>query len=249
MSRTLVIADVHGHPELLEDALVGAGWCARRVDGSLVDVHRDGDRLIHLGDLMNCVLESEHGDLRCLDIATEFGAEFLVGNHEHPLLGGAPFFGFYPHASVRDAYMDAMTRELIRPYAVVGGALITHAGMAAGLLDRDPEDAAEAADDLDEAWDINPCGPIFNLVGSRRGGRGARGGVLWSDIHEPKVNTFSQLFGHTPHDGPTLSVRNDGTWTACIDVGGRSGRVICCAWLNEDGLPPELTTIRDGTPT
>lgn len=248
MSRTLVIADVHGHPDLLEDALVHAAWCVQRADGTLADVHAPGDRCIQLGDLMNCVLGSERGDLRCLGIALDLGIELLVGNHEYPLLGGGTFSGFYPHASVRDAYSAAAASGHVKPCALVGDVLITHAGLATGLLREDPDTAVDAFAALDDAWNADPDCPVFDLVGHRRGGRGAVGGVLWSDIHERKVKTFSQMFGHTPHDGPTLSVRKDGTWTACIDVGGKGGRVICYAWLNEDGSPPELITLKDGVP-
>jgi len=248
VSRTLVIADVPGHPELLEDALVHAAWCARRDDGTLADVHAPGDRCIQLGDLMNCVLGSERGDLRCLEIATDLGIELIVGNHEYPLLGGGAFSGFYPHASVRDAYSAVAASGHIKPCALAGGVLITHAGLAVDLLREDPENAVDAFSELCLAWSEDPDCPVFDLVGFRRGGRGRIGGVLWSDLQESKVHAFSQLFGHTPHDGPTLSVRKDGTWTACIDVGGKGGRVICYAWLNKDGSPPELVTLRDGVP-
>ena len=227
-ARTLVLPDVHGNYELLVCLLEAAS-------------PTKDDRIIQLGDLMNCVFDSEEGDLLCLETAKNVGAEILVGNHEHPLLGGPRFSGYYEHPAVREAYSETT----VLPSATVGPVLITHAGLTTQRTEARGT-AEETNHLLRSLWAEEPRASVFSDISPHRGGRQLRGGVLWADLHEPKERRFSQLFGHTPHDGPTLALHEETegqTWTCCIDVGGKYGREACGAWLYEDGRPPEFVRV------
>ena len=130
--RTFVISDVHGYPELIENALDHGAF-------------RDGvDDLIFAGDFVDRGPDAEG----CLALLERYATRTLVGNHELAVLLGFPLFEQTPDSlGLRQTLLDrvlARTADAWRAVTVVNGILISHAGVSSayqGLwrdVGRDP---------------------------------------------------------------------------------------------------------------
>ena len=126
---TLVVSDVHGYPELLENALRGSGF-------------REGsDRLVFAGDFL------DRGDRagECLERLDELGAETLIGNHDQAIALGY-WIGEQQEASkvFREPLLERLRTRRIDLVTSVDGVLISHAGLTCVFaadfdeLGRDP---------------------------------------------------------------------------------------------------------------
>jgi hypothetical protein len=220
MSRTFVVADAHGRSDLVRGLLEQEG-----ASGPDVTV-------VQLGDLANCVVGSEQADFEALELVREGLIDvMLVGNHEHPYFGGPSFFGFFPHASIRQSLFQIRDRDGLKAAHAVEGVLITHAGLTPWALKRLAFMSAEAlAMTINGIWKADPKDLLFSAIGSSRGGYRNEGGILWADWSEPKPRKLRQLVGHTV--GNTIRHRNAST---CIDLGaGKDSTRIAGAWI-EDG--------------
>ncbi len=240
---SLVVGDTHGNDAALRGLLRQEGL----LDGANQRLRPDVN-LIHVGDLANCVAESERGDVACLKLASRVFDVILVGNHEYPYVGAnsyGRFAGFFAHASVSKLLLSLESAGKLQPCMLLGGILVTHAGATTHMAA--PEDdyagwatAAEAADDITYAWQYLNRGTtgMFCAVGWARGGRTKTGGILWADYGEPKA-PFSQIFGHTPGDEIRIDRRPDGTFTACIDLGcGKRVGTQGAVWVEDGELCP-----------
>ena len=113
-SFTLVVADVHGYPELLENALRGSGF-------------REGiDRLVFAGDFL------DRGDSagECLERLDQLGAETLIGNHDQAIALGY-WIGEQQEASkaFREPLLERLRTRRVNLVTSVDGVLISHAGL------------------------------------------------------------------------------------------------------------------------
>jgi Calcineurin-like phosphoesterase len=222
---TFVIPDVHGEYEALRRLLEAAGI----VDGE--ERINDKVHVIQLGDIANCVDDSDIGDLACLDMVGPTGwiDLLLCGNHEYAYFGGGEFSGFKFKWPIfhRLALLSSIGR--VACSAHTDGWLITHAGL--GPMHNIWETAEQANGALRARWFNDPTDPIFSVVGKKRGGFLPEGGILWHDAREETDTTFKQLFGHTiGHE-----VRNDpqGRWH-CLDIGmGRHTDKLVGAWIKK----------------
>lgn len=220
-----VVPDVHGNLDLLagllrQEGILDTDW--ERVDRET--------RVIQLGDLCNCVGSSVIDDNRCLDHATAWFDDYLVGNHEHPYFGGPRFSGFWA-----DIVLGSRLRRLVTGAAVaVDGILISHAGLGARWAHAAITTPERAAESLNELWRDNPTARVFSQIGGARGGSAPWGGILWADWMEPKTTAFRQIVGHTV--GQSIRIVEDiaGLGLAyCIDVGGKSGDRLAGAWIRD----------------
>ena len=109
--RTLIIADCHGSPWLITNALEHAGY--------EVGI----DRLIHAGDITDI---GSH-ELECIHILKENNAELLLGNHDLATLSGSPIWPQNPFNKAVQAKLTGLTFKVA---AQSYGILITHAGLA-----------------------------------------------------------------------------------------------------------------------
>ena len=135
---TLVVSDVHGYPELLENALRGSGF-------------REGiDRLVFAGDFL------DRGDSagECLERLDQLGAETLIGNHDQAIALGY-WIGEQQEASkaFREPLLERLRTRRVNLVTSVDGVLISHAGLtrvfAADFdeLGRDPARLAARLND------------------------------------------------------------------------------------------------------
>ncbi|MCX6374351.1 MAG: metallophosphoesterase [Actinobacteria bacterium] len=111
---TLVVSDVHGYPELLENALRGSGF-------------REGiDRLVFAGDFL------DRGSLarECLQRLDELGAEALIGNHDQAIALGY-WIGEQQEANkvFREPLLERLRTRRLNLVTSVDGVLISHAGL------------------------------------------------------------------------------------------------------------------------
>jgi len=225
--RTFVVPDAHGklglvHRLLREQGILGDN--ASRVDRETT--------VVQLGDLCNCVPESVDDDLRCLDRAPEWFDVYLVGNHEHPYLGGPRFSGFYSDPEIAHRLKLLYSKGLLQAAYAADGILVTHAGVgAAWQRSLDRRTAAGAASRLNKLWRARPTAELFGCIGRSRGGSSPTGGILWADWSEPKSDAFSQIVGHTVGDQPRWQKHAEGKFAVCIDLGGTTA--IVGAWITD----------------
>ncbi len=111
---TLVVSDVHGYPELLENALRSAGF-------------REGiDRLVFAGDFLD-----RGGHAReCLQRLDELGAETLIGNHDQAIALGY-WIGEQQEANktFREPLLERLRTRRLDLVTSIDGVLISHAGL------------------------------------------------------------------------------------------------------------------------
>jgi len=227
VSETFVVPDAHGNGTLVRGLLKQEG------------LPRPGVFVVQLGDLANCVLESEADDMDALSIVGDGIDLMLLGNHEAPMLNSdysARFVGFYQHASVHHMMKHLVSRDAIQLSYVADDVLVTHAGLSS-YWGR-PDKTAEAAhQNLEHAWRSGSWrhDSIVMACGRARGGFNAEGGILWSDWSEPKRSAFPQLVGHSVGE----EIRRKRS-AICIDLGaGKQRTRIAGAWIR-DG---EITTV------
>ena len=135
---TLVVSDVHGYPELLENAVRSSGFRAGT------------DRLVFAGDFL------DRGDRagECLERLDELGAETLIGNHDQAIALGY-WIGEQQEASkaFREPLLERLRTRRLNLVTSVDGVLISHAGLtrvfAADFdeLGRDPARLAARLND------------------------------------------------------------------------------------------------------
>ncbi len=118
--RTFVIADVHGHPEIIRDALEDGAFEPGR------------DRLVFAGDFLDRGRDAQG----CLDLIERYANEVLLGNHDLAVLLDTPIWpqgadspGFRPLLVER-----VLDRDPGRAWKAVVAAeevLVSHAGISA----------------------------------------------------------------------------------------------------------------------
>ncbi len=89
--RTFVISDVHGYPELIENALDHGGFRA------------GVDEFIYAGDFVDRGPDADG----CLRLLERYATRILVGNHELAVLLGFPLFEQTPESKrLRQTLLD-----------------------------------------------------------------------------------------------------------------------------------------------
>jgi hypothetical protein len=230
-----VIADAHGNAGQVLQLLRQEGLVTE--DGT----RTRGDVLVvQIGDLANCVEDSEKEDLEALALVGPVINLMLVGNHEHPYFGGPSFWGFWHYETIKQRLLELDAWGLIQPSLEVNGILVTHAGLSSHW-GRRFRTAAGANSCLRRMWrNLSKNEPIFSAIGQSRGGRYSEGGVLWSDWSEPKRSAFRQLVGHTV--GKTIRRRIRAT---CIDLGGGKYDRIAGAWICGERIKTVICETQD----
>jgi hypothetical protein len=233
--RLVVVPDVHGHPELLREALLAAG----AIDASgtrLPEV-----RVVGLGDLVHGTAASEEGDAQVLDYAERWLDQSLIGNHEAALIGLTSFEGVWRQSPISSRIRSLCFQGFYVPALLEGETLLTHAGVGPSLAGAD---AKETYARILTAWDDDPAGDFFQAVSSPlRGGKAEAGGIMWLHWGEPRAEHVSQIVGHSPQDEAAL-VDYGQAFHLNLDASTRDGRRLVAAVL-EDGEPVELVTVED----
>jgi len=111
--RTIVIADCHGNPKLISNALEHAGF------------DRDKDDLVFAGDF----LDIGPDPLWCLDLLVENDANILWGNHELAIILKQ---AIHPQSGLSWKFYDILIQMVPEwdVMAAVDGVLISHAGLS-----------------------------------------------------------------------------------------------------------------------
>jgi hypothetical protein len=212
-TRTLVIADCHGHIDRLEALLQRAG----------VERATDEVEIVQLGDLADLSGGTREGDLACYRLARDLGIIVLLGNHTAALFDERHLFrGFAPPLAETEEIIRAMRPRLAY---CAHGVLLTHAGLATLPLFPVWRDVPA----LVEFIEANPDNDLVHIVGAPRGGFSPIGGLLWHDCErEPTAQGVRQCFGHTQGS----EIRRYGN-ALCIDVAGISDGNLAGLWLPE----------------
>jgi len=166
--RTIVIADCHGSPHLITNALEHANYQIGE------------DRLIFAGDFLDIGPDPRI----CWALLVMNHAEMLLGNHEVAILLKR-FIG--PQDEVSWSFYDDLVamRSQFKVAAEQDGILITHAGLSVKYVDEfaglAPKEIADELNkwDLDVLWDNN--GPIW-----------------FRPKNKAQVYPIEQVCGHTP---------------------------------------------------
>lgn len=188
--KTLVVGDLHGRYEV--------------VDGVLsTDLP-----VIFIGDYVDSYNRSRAEQkmtlVKVLDAIESGQARGLRGNHEMSYIRSDMRCSGY--GSTLKFLFNVLERSrigLLEDYIHAEGFLLTHAGVAQGLLDN-------LGISLEEYLETGDYGQIGRI----RGGYHEVGGLWWCDFNfefEP-IEGVPQIFGHTVGDG----IRNRGN-SYCID--------------------------------
>lgn len=240
---------------------------------------RNDVTVVQLGDLGHWGEGgSPTGDLLCYKYVTEnrWCDVVLWGNHDRAMVDGQhAFTGFIPDYQTAHFLSILQSEGRLQTAFDAHGFLITHAGLASSFkhqkvdptLKTDLEAFVDWINDEDDKYlqhnprnrdtsvmDANVAG-IVNAIGSRRGGHGATGGILWRDIEENLYDGFRQIFGHSAdhkehqvrvvgkssHSRYRKGVPIWGSESYCIDIGGkanagREGHCLAGIWLPSEKI-------------
>lgn len=210
--RTLILPDIHHRVHIAR---------------AIIDLEK-ADQIVHLGDH-----QDNFGDSPANAVVTaawtkerlEAGDIVLLGNHDLPYW----FYhekhnwgcGWTPekHRVIQAIIPDELRRKF-RLWAEVDGWILSHAGFTSMYADLIPSQDIF----LEETLWQGKTHPLIYHVGSRRGGMGPGGGILWLDWDDFKMNedasnvAWKQIVGHTPHKYPQDKKRLDGNTDWNLDT-------------------------------
>ncbi len=228
--RIVVIGDIHGEFEGLQEVLFQAGL----ID-SMSNWAGGGDMLVQTGDVIDRGKKSSACTefLRALQIGAEKAGGTVVrlcGNHELLLMQSEFWFIDIVRDDIKDplAFRESLIRDveegrLLAAYTD-GQRFFTHAGlrpfirqklieeMVAGSTVKDgPRGLMQLADHINRVFreavvaDDIQGHPLF-WVSPSRGGVDPVGGIFWNDWYDNReseaADAIAQVFGHMPsHDG------------------------------------------------
>lgn len=222
---TLIISDIHGDFQALEELLRTVGVISSK--GTRRTDKASRVRTISIGDLANCVQESKDGDIKCLQRVGDWIDFLIMGNHEIPYFDkDNSFSGFFWYQEVNHLLAKLENEKKIIPCYLAGDFLISHAGWDKSMHPyiSTAEEARNALFDtvLNHGWNHR----YFSDVSWARGGRNSHGGILWEDFKDLR-SPFPQIVGHTQDARKIRSKEN----AICIDTGGGKVGGIPTAWL------------------
>lgn len=229
MRPTLVIGDVHGHADRLQELLEQEG---------IVEGRERTDRdceVVQLGDLGHFGVDTQARDYEAYVQAQQWIDVVLWGNHDrgpidpdhHVFVGmGQP----WPEtAQIR----DRLEREgRLRLAHASHGFLLTHAGLHPTYL---PDGKRRSAEEL-AAWleSTYPRIRAIDGVATKRGGLDPAGGILWRDDREELEASVKQIFGHTSREWIRAYRTDAGGPSYCIDIGNKNNGKLAGIWLPEE---------------
>lgn len=232
-TRTVVVPDVHGNPDILLGLLEAAG--AIDANGKRLP----GVRVVGVGDIVHGTLKSEEGDIACLELAERLFDCSLLGNHEAAVVGLTDFNEVWRGGPVASMVRSLIFRGFFVPALLEGETLLTHGGVAPGFA---APTAKETYEKIMDAWGDGPDGALFTAIShpERTTRPDPAGGIFWLDWREERATAFSQVVGHTPIGDAELIDLGE-VFHLNVDAGGKGGRKLVAAVL-EDGEPTELVT-------
>lgn len=202
--RALIIGDVHGRFELLNQLLKEEG-----IIENGERVNKDVE-VIQVGDLADFRKSSYRGDALCYkSVRDDWIDVVLWGNHDRAIRDSLHEFGGYhrPGAEIHHIIKALEVDRRMRVAYATHGYLITHAGLHPewihakvpdGLNKEDPYDVADYLNQNPDKYARVDLHEFINNCGRTRGGLAGWGGVLWRDSRdEPLYDRFPQVFGHT----------------------------------------------------
>lgn len=171
MTKTVVVGDLHGQYELAEKVL---------------ESEHD---VVFIGDYLDSFRRTIHDQIKTLDVVLEACREprvtALKGNHELSYLEPRMMCSGYKH-STQEAVRDR-DLSVLEDYTWAEGFLISHAGIAKGLLEF-----------LNVDYETYLREKDFYQIGFARGGSCPVGGLFWCDFHfEFECIDIPQIVGHT----------------------------------------------------
>lgn len=230
--RTVVISDVHGNWESLQDILTKSEVVQN-------GTKQPNTRVIFVGDIVDLgASNTPDNDLKAAELAVSVGDDFIVGNHEFPFLF-PPFYSAMYFGGIRGEaevapVLNAFPGAIWQLATDANGWLITHAGLHPewGLTGTAAEIADLIADRFGDMLIERSPDPLFTGIDWMRGGRDRIGGIVWLDARSLQEatedrNPIPQIVGHTANRGNPANVF--GNWF--IDPG--KGSVACL--VSDDG--------------
>lgn len=115
--RILVLADCHGRPELITNALNHASYC------------KGEDVLVFAGDIVDIGYHAEE----CLNILEDNSAELLWGNHDWAAINEHPI---HPQNSYDEDFLERLRKIDFKIACSYNNILITHAGLSMDFYEK-----------------------------------------------------------------------------------------------------------------
>jgi hypothetical protein len=214
MTRTFVVSDAHGHPELIEQALDDGGFTPGE------------DGFIYAGD----ILDRGPDPAGCMELVERYATEVLVGNHELAVLLDFAMCGTEPESRLfRQVLLDrvlsaasdappagAPRSDAWKVATCCEGVLITHAGVSSRyqeLLDVDCQgDPARLAAHLNQDFLAAARRELETGDWDEDGILGDRGPLWYRPLPYSDLRPLAgvrQVTGHTP---PQPELEADGFW-------------------------------------
>lgn len=237
--RTVVISDIHGNWEDLENILT----ITEVVQNS---TKQPGSRVIFVGDIVDLGRSNTlTNDAKAATIAAEFGDDFLIGNHEFPFLfpsfGDAMHFGGMCTRLQAEMVLQNFSNAAMWQIATdANGWLITHAGLSPLWDIQGPADmvADLISDRFGDMLVSRKQDKVITGIEAIRGGADHIGGVVWLDARNLQndtrtANPIPQIVGHTGI-GPN-PIKVNGNWF--IDTGKGSVSAVVMDDGDDDWTP------------
>lgn len=128
----------------------------------------------------------------------------LIGNHDFHYIIDEPMASRFDYGS-RERYNKYFNEniEFFDLLQLIDGCLFTHAGVAKDWGDRHGIRKDTVAEDIENLYYDHT--EAFIEAGWMRGGLHPSGSIFWSDVDEPKMRDWYQVFGHTRMKGPVIT--------------------------------------------
>lgn len=222
--RTVIIGDVHGCAEELEDLLDHVGFCS-------------GDRLVFVGDL---VARGPHS-LKVLDIARATGALIVRGNHEQKLIDyeeeRARWIRGVPEKSGPKTAVGRIHRDLARALRPIDWVMLRAAPV---WLDLPEHEARVVHAGVDPAVPFEKQSPMTMMrIRSvpEKSSTPKKQHVLWGERYQGPPHI---VFGHNAAPGLQLHPWATGLDTGCV----YGGRLTSLVLAKDQKIPRDLTSRR-----
>lgn len=222
--RTIIVGDVHGCAEELEDLLDHVGFSS-------------GDRLVFVGDL---IARGPHS-LKVLDIVRATGAMMVRGNHEQKLLDyedeRARWIRGVPAKGDTNANIGKIHRDLARALRPIDWVMLRSAPVWLDLPEHETRIVHAGIDPALPFAKQNPGTMMRIRTVPPQNGEPKKNNVLWGERYHGPPHI---VFGHNAAPGLQLHPWATGLDTGCV----YGGRLTSLVLAKDQKIPQDPTSRR-----
>lgn len=185
----VVISDVHGNIELLQNTLQRLNI----TDSNNVRTNPEY-KLVSVGDLID---GREATDFNTLEFGDQIFDHIICGNHEAAFLGGPTFDMQREVPELTHGLRRMLWTQRLDAAIEEQGVLISHAG----YNHTNPQQAAQKIQEewLNHCQREDPTNKLLFAIDRFRGGMSHKGGVMWESWKNKVIESQGvQIVGHTP---------------------------------------------------